>query len=89
MRTLKKGKEFYSYNLIDYFLLQMLKRKKENVLLSVLGFLPLIFYKQVMTMKQITYKDPQANGASGVPKSISIKILVKTSEMKARNAKMN
>lgn len=58
MRTLKKGKEFYSYNLIDYFLLQMLKRKKENVLLSVLGFLPLIFYKQVMTMKQITYKDP-------------------------------
>ena len=58
MRTLKKGKEFYSCNLIDYFLLQMLKRKKENVLLSVLGFLPLIFYKQVMTMKQITYKDP-------------------------------
>lgn len=55
MRTLKKGKEFYSYKLIDYFLLQMLKREKENILLSVLGFLPLIFYKQVTTIKQITY----------------------------------
>ena len=32
--------------------------EKENVILSVLGFLPLIFYKQVTTIKQITYEDP-------------------------------
>lgn len=47
----QKGKEFYSINkLITTH--QMLKREKENILLSVLGFLPLIFYKQVTTVKQ-------------------------------------